>query len=273
MRRQQQGSILTLVLLGILAVGVLATLAYGSYYQIARGTLDTVNRANSSALLTQAAYTLATEARDADADGIAEPPAGLEVSSGIFEVPASSGAPKMDAWGSPLRYCPWDNSSLNGTTTSSDKRLQGIYPALPTSVQFALVSAGPDKILNTSCEQAKTGAQGDDGVRVMTVAQMNQGVGGTYFYGDPVANLAVLTALSTTGIPPGMMRVTLDTRIPYLWNGTSWLPFNTGTVLPVVTGADCSDYQPGMLGRDTLDDLYMCKSSGSPRTWKKVQSP
>lgn len=269
MRRQQQGSILTLVLLGILAVGVLATLAYGSYYQIARGTQDTVNRVNSSALLTQAAYTLATEARDTDADGMAEPPAGLiPLPDGGWEVPATSGAPRTDAWGSPLRYCPWDNSSLNGATTTSTGRLPGVYPALPTSVQFALVSAGPDKTFNTSCEQAKTGALGDDGIRVMSVAQLNQGVGGTYFYGDPVANLAALTALSTAGVPPGMMRVTQDTQLAYLWNGTSWVPLNAGAWLVVVAGAACGNYPPGTLARDAADNLYMCATLTN--TWKKM---
>ena len=268
MRRQQQGSILTLVLLGLLAVAVLATIAYGSYYQIARGTQDTVNRVNSSALLTQAAYTLATEARDIDADGMTEPPAGVSVLNDGFEVPATSGAPKTDAWGSKIKYCPWDNSSLSVATTTSAGWLPGVYPALPSTVQFALVSAGPDKTFNTSCLQAIAGAQGDDGVRVMTVAQLNQGVGGTYFYGDPVANLTALTALSTTGVPQGMMRVTQDTQIPYVWHDTSWLPLNAGAWLVVVANTTCSAYLSGTLARDTADNLYMCTSV--TKIWKKM---
>jgi hypothetical protein len=264
MRRRQQGGLLAMVLLGLLAVSVLATIAYGSYYQIARGTMDTVNRANASALLTQAAYTLASEARDTDADGHAEPLAGqTRLSDGLndgWAIPATSGATKSDAWGSAFKYCPWDN----GSTNNSAGRLAGANPALPGSMQFALVSAGPDKIFNTSCAQAVSGALGDDGVRTMTVAQMNQGV--TYLLGDPVANVSALPA---AGSPAGMMRVTSDTQITYLWNGSSWLPL--GAVAALVAGAaadlDCSAYPPGMLARNAAEDLLMCRAS---RTWKKV---
>jgi hypothetical protein len=265
MRRQQSGSLLVLLMLGLAAAGVLATLAYGSYYQVARGTQETVTRANSSALLTQAAYTLATEASDTDTDGTTEPSAGLVVLGDGWEVPASSGAPKADAWGSAIKYCPWDN----GSTHASAGRLAGANPALQSSIQFAMVSAGPDKTFSTSCNQALTGATGDDGVRLMSVAQLNQGVGGTVFYGDPVASVS---ALPVTGAPNGMMRVTKDTQIPYLWNGASWVPFNTGAWLVVVSGADCSAYPPGTLGRDVADSLYMCTANGSPRTWKNVKT-
>jgi hypothetical protein len=267
MRREQTGSLLTLVLLGLVAAGVLATIAYGSYYQIARGTQDTVLRSNASALLTQAAYTLATESQDSDIvkDGITEPPAGLIALDGGWEIPATSGAPKADAWGSPIKYCPWDN----GGTNSSAGRLTGANPALQSSVQFALISAGPDKKFDTSCALALTGVVGDDGRRVMTVAQLNQGVGGTYFYGDPVANVS---ALPLTDTPTGKMRITLDTQIPYLWNGTSWLPLNAVAGLVVISGADCSIYPAGTLGRDAADDLYLCKSA-APRIWKKVHTP
>ena len=264
-RHKQQGSLLTLVLLGLAAAGVLATLAYGSYYQIARGTQDTVTRASSAALLTQAAYTLATEATDTDGDGVSEPSAGQVVLNEGWEIPATSGAPKADAWGSAIKYCPWDN----GTTNTSAGRLTGANPALQSSIQFTLVSAGPDKAFNTSCAQSLTGVSGDDGVRTMSIAQLNQGVGGTFYYGDPVASVSALPA---TGTATGMMRVTKDTQIPYLWNGTSWVPFNAGAWLVVVSGTDCSVYPPGTLARDAADELYMCKAN-APRTWKKVQGP
>jgi hypothetical protein len=270
-RHQQHGSVLALVMLGILAAGVLATIAYGSYYQIARGTMDTMNRANSSALLTQAAYTLATEAKDTDADGTIEPPAGQVPLSDAFndgwEIPSTSGAPKVDAWGFKIKYCPWDNGSIN----TSAGRLVGASPALQSSFQFALISAGADKTISTSCAQAQSGALGDDGVRTMTVAQINQGVGGTYFYGDPVADLSKLPASA----PAGMMRVTKDTQIPYLSNGSSWLALNAGAwlvvptppVAPASAATSCSPYPPGTLARDSADVLYMCKAN---QTWKTV---
>jgi len=265
--RQQQGSVLTLVMLGILAAGVLATIAYGSYYQIARGTQDTMNRTQSSALLTQGAYALTTESAatgDIDNDGVTEPPAGAVVLNDGFEVPATSGAPKTDAWGSKISYCPWDNGSTNG----SAGRLPGVALSLQTSLQLALISAGPDKVFATFCAQVLAGGaavlpNGDDGIRIMTVAQLNQGVGGTYFFGDPVADVSKLPATAASGT----MRVTKDSQIPYLWNGTSWLPLNAGAWLEVVAGTSCSTYPRGTLARDSVDGLYICKAS---QVWTAV---
>lgn len=259
--RKQAGSIVTLVLLGLLAAGVLATIAYGSYYQIARGVQDTVLKANASALLTQAAYTLAAEAGDTDGDGIAEPLAAIN----DWQIPALSGAPKADAWGTAFRYCPWDN----GATNSSAGRINGENPAQQTSIQFALVSAGSDKAFATDCTQAKIGLPAvgsDDGVRTRTVAQITQGVGGTYFYGDPVANKEALLLL--TGSPAGMMRIAKDTNVTYSWNGSAWVPLTAVAALvgSVGVGGNCNPYPPGALVRDAADDLYMC---GSASTWIK----
>ncbi|MDP3438075.1 MAG: hypothetical protein Q8R95_00585 [Azonexus sp.] len=258
--RKQSGSILTLVLLGLLAAGVLATIAYGSYYQIARGVQDTVLKANASALLTQAAYALAAEAGDTDSDGVAEPPA-----ANAGKIPASSGAPKSDAWGTAFLYCPWDNGAVN----SSAERIDGENPAQQTSIQFALVSAGPDKVFATDCAQAKTGLPAvgsDDGVRTRTVSQITQGVGGTYFYGDPVANKEALLLL--TGSPVGMMRIAKDSNITYSWNGGAWVPLTAvaALVAGVTAGGNCNPYPAGALVRDAADDLYMC---GSGNIWIK----
>jgi len=271
-RLAQRGNVLAMVMLGLLAAGVLATIAYGSYYQIARGTTDTVNRAQASALLTQASYTLAAEAAsagDTDGDGIQEPLAGALVLNDGWQVPAASGAPKTDPWGSLIQYCPWDN----GATNASAGRLTGANPALPNTLQFALISAGPDKTFNTTCAQvlaqygvnASTLANGDDGVRTLSVAQMNQGVGGTYFYGDSVATVL---ALPVTDSPAGKLRMVRDTQIPYLWNGSTWLPLNAGAWMLVVADASCSAYPVGTLARDATDSLYICKTA--PREWKKV---
>ena len=272
-RHHQTGSALTLVMLGILAAGVLATVAYGSYYQISRGTQDTMNRTQSAALLTQAAYALATEAAttgDIDTDGVTEPPAGAVVLGDGYEVPATSGAPKTDAWASKIQYCPWDNGSDN----TSPGRLTGVAAALQTSLQIALISAGPDKAFATTCAQVLAGGtaaqpNGDDGIRTLTVAQLNQGVGGTYFYGDAVANVLALPA---TDAPAGKMRVAKDTQIPYLWNGSSWSPLNAGAwlVIPTTTtlaATSCVPYPPGTLARDLADVLYLC---GAAQTWKTV---
>jgi type II secretory pathway pseudopilin PulG len=262
--KHQHGSILTLVLLGLLAAAALATIAYGSYFQITRGNQDTAMRTQSGALLTQAAYTLATEASDTDSDGVAEPLAGLVTLADGWEIPSTSGAPKADAWGATLKYCPFDN----GSTNSSVGRLTGDSGSTQSAIQFVLVSAGPDKTFDTTCIQARTGAMGDDGVRSMSVAQLNQGVGGTYFYGDPVTNV---TALPASDSPAGKLRVAQDTQIPYLWNGGAWQPLNSGAWLVITAGASCTGFPAGTLGRDAADELYLCTTL--TQVWKRVQGP
>jgi alpha-tubulin suppressor-like RCC1 family protein len=102
---------------------------------------------------------------------------------------------------------------------------------LQSSVVFAVISGGPDKIIQTTCAQAKAGAvQGDDGMRVMTVAQLNQGVGGTQYWGDPVASLTALNALNTAALKNGQQRCTLDTNVCYRWNSATpaWVAVSGG---------------------------------------------
>jgi hypothetical protein len=271
-RLTQRGNVLSLVMLGLVAAGVLASLAYGSYYQITRGSADTLNRANAAALLTQGAYALSTEAAvagDVDSDGITEPLAGSMVLNDGWEIPASSGAPKADTWGSKVQYCVWDN----GSSYASSGRLTGANPAAASSLQFALISAGPDKSFDTTCAQvlsryltaAPVLANGDDGVRTMSLAQLNQGVGGTYYFGDPVTSIA---ALPLTDAPAGKMRLVKDAQLPYVWNGSMWLPVNAGAWLVVVPGASCAGLPAGLLARDALDDLYLCAATTA--AWKKV---
>lgn len=262
-RSRQSGGMLALVMLGLAGAGVLATIAYGSYYQIARGSLDTVTRAQSSAMLTQASYTLSTESADTDSDGISEAPAGVVSLDDGWEIPATSGAPPSDAWSSKIKYCPFDNGGVN----ASAGRLTGANPALQSSIEFALISAGPNRSFSTSCVQAASGvAMADDGVRTMNLAQINQGVGGTVYFGDPVVNVSALPA---AGSQAGSLRMAKDTQIPYVWNGTAWLPLNAGAWLVIVGGSTCTAYPAGTLARDAADDLYLCTTA--TRVWKRVQ--
>ncbi|MEY4593361.1 MAG: hypothetical protein RIR18_2256 [Pseudomonadota bacterium] len=200
-RHSQSGSVLAFVLMGLVVVGALSTLAYSTYFQIARGTQDTAMRAQSSLLLTQAAYALASEASDTDADGIAEPTVGLVAhSTGEgWNVPATSGAPKTDAWGTTIKYCPWDN----GATNASVGRFTGVSSALPASIQLIVISAGPDKTFNTTCVQAVAGiVNGDDGTRTLTVTQMNLAVGGAWVPVNAVVAVSGVVAAATCATYP-----------------------------------------------------------------------
>jgi hypothetical protein len=63
--RQRQAGGLVLMLPGLAGAGVLATIAYGSYCQIARAALDKHTHPHPTGLLGQPFYTLATEATTA----------------------------------------------------------------------------------------------------------------------------------------------------------------------------------------------------------------
>ncbi|HRO48918.1 MAG TPA: hypothetical protein PLW75_02155 [Hyphomicrobium sp.] len=98
---------------------------------------------------------------DCDSDGALEPvawqaPAGLAPSpSGGGTLPASLGAAKADPWGTPYGYCVWDHGTQSvsddvaGCGGSGANRLQGGEST--TEPIIAIISAGPDKVFQTSC--------------------------------------------------------------------------------------------------------------------------
>jgi hypothetical protein len=247
--QQQKGSVLTLVLLGLLAAGVLATIGYGSYYQITRGTQDTMLRANTMALLNQAVHILASQATDGDADCVKEPPAGVgSVDDGVM-ISSSTGAPQADAWGSPIKYCRWNNKD----------------PSTLSALQLTLISAGTNKTFDTSCADALvlTRPNGDDLWQKLTLAQQNHIINSTVSYANTVASRADLIS---TCEPIGTLRITLDTQVPYLWSGSAWLPLNAVAGLLAQENDACLSHPAGALARDAADNLLMCAQGN----WTKV---
>lgn len=200
----------------IAAVGVAGSIAWSVSQQQSTGRTVQL-RTTSADTLTQAKTILGSESSDPDGDGYKEPPAMTPLTGGPAgggAIATSSGAPRADAWGTPLGYCPYDL----GTTNASSGRITGAANPTQGSVVFVLISAGPDKTFQTSCANAAAGTrQGDDGIRATTVAQLNQGVGGTIYWGDPVANAAALNAIDKTNLPEGHYRVVLDTRQGYVY--------------------------------------------------------
>lgn len=87
-------------------------------------------------------------------------------------VPLTSGAPKTDAYGTPLALCGWDHGSVTGAAGL----LTGVTAADPLALNaaayLAVISAGPDRVFATSCAQAGGGvAAGDDRVFQQSVAE------------------------------------------------------------------------------------------------------
>lgn len=68
---------------------------------------------------------------------------------------------------------------------------------------------------------------------------------GTYAFGDPVGSLAALNAI--TSDPVGFVRIPLDVKYPYMWNGSSWVVLdiegftvNGGTNIKNIVTATCA---------------------------------
>ena len=238
-----------------LAATLIGGLGY-TYFSITKTNAMAQLRTHSGNLLTQAATILVTEAANGDSDDFLEPPAGTTASGDGYDIPAASGAPKADAWGSKLRYCPWDNGSAN----ASAGRLAGDNPGTVSSAILAVISAGLDKSFQTTCAQAKAGTmQGDDGMRVMSDSQVRQGIGGTAYFGDPVANTAALDALPAAAIKPGQARITLDTGAVYVNKTGNAGPGNWVQI----SGAGGSG---GIITAPTYSQLPACASNGQLAT-------
>lgn len=217
-------------------------------YAMAATPQQILNLADSSRTMTQrlavqqAAVILISEVVDVDADGYMEAPvmaAGSGPAGGGF-IPATSTAPKTDSYGSTLGYCSFDN----GATNSSAGRITGIVNS-PGAPVFAVVTAGIDNVFQTSCADiaAGTGAKGDDYLISYNSTQLQLGSRGTLYIGDPVTDLATLTALAPAVLHDGELRLTKDTNTMYRWDSTAvaWIPV-VATVPPWHSGVGSTYY-------------------------------
>lgn len=220
-KRSLLGIALAYLLAACAMAAVLSLVAFSYFYPLLRTNKIVTRNSASSSLLTQAAYALAAESADSDADGAYEPPAFQTGAGGPADggtIPASSHAPKTDAYGINFGYCAWDN----GTTNSSANRITGDNPATPSSVTLAVVAAGPDHLFQSTCANIKNGIiSGDDEVRILTHSQVRQAVQGTVYHGDPVANATALAAYNNSNTPDGQIRLQNDTGVLKRWDATA----------------------------------------------------
>lgn len=204
MNAGQRGFSVAWVLAGVAALASLAVLGSQVFTTIVAGNQRSTLTIASSQILTQAAYIVTTEL-GYSAAGLPVAAAWLAATpapAGGGQLPVASAAPRRDAWGTALGYC------------AAAAMAQG-------DPVFAIVSAGSDKTFATTCAQALAGiAAGDDGVRFKSVANVKQGVGGTVYFGDPVAMAGDLGNLAL--VKPGEMRVVRQ-------DGSVWVNA-TGTV-------------------------------------------
>lgn len=225
---RRAGFALPMLMAALALGGIVAGVIGSGSVLLARMSREALYSDTARMVVKQATMRLVTESADIDNDGFPEPPAmdtaGSAKPAGGGNVPATSAAPKSDAWGTALGYCAWDN----GGTSASAGRIDGDSPASQNSITLAVVSAGLDKAFQTSCAQARANAaQGDDIVMAYSNAQVVQGVGGTVYWGDPVTDYPTLAALPAPSLHVGEQRMILQTGQVMRWDGNAWTPTPT----------------------------------------------
>ncbi|MEC5217381.1 hypothetical protein RCH09_002339 [Actimicrobium sp. GrIS 1.19] len=201
---------------------------------------DLSRRAAQEAAVRQAVTAITTAIAsmpDSDGDPFPEPPpiAPGPGPLGGGLIPPGLGLPTGDGYGAQLGYCAWDNGSV---FTANANRLPGNKADLGAPV-FAVVSAGLDGVFNRSCAQIASGAPStdDDYAITMSTTQIRQGVGGTVYFGDPVATRAALDALP--GIRDGELRLVKADNTLWRWrsNAKAWVNTSQSALWEAGAGA------------------------------------
>lgn len=172
----QRGNIFTVLFGAVAVVGIITA----ATMQIISGPIRTATRVNAAnmteANMMGAIKILVVDAAsqansgDGDSDGYIEPREYTTQSGGITgggSIPIAVGAARTDPWGTLYGYCVWDagpiDNGKNDAGTGSTNRLNGANNETDTVI--AIVSAGPNKMFETSCA-AFDGAGTDGVVRV-----------------------------------------------------------------------------------------------------------
>lgn len=156
--------------------------------------------------------------------------------SGGGLVPPGIGAPTKDGYGRDLGYCAWDN-----VTGASTGRISGTAGDVNAKI-FAVVSAGLDGVFNRTCAQifSSTATTDDDFVVFYTTPLLKQGVGGTVYYGDPVADKPTLLGLTPALQKDGEIRLVKADNSLWRWNTVSQSWVNT-SIVPYWSGGSTSN--------------------------------
>lgn len=167
MIQDNRGNIFALLFAAVALIGVVSVLGI----QTITGPISTATRATQknmieTHLMTNARLVIMNAGAqagggDVDGDGIIEPieyvpngTAGCTITlSGGGCLPSSLGAALTDPFGSPYGYCVWDHGAVNNGHVDGNPvapfRLRGTNDQ--TQPVIALLSAGPDRIFQTTC--------------------------------------------------------------------------------------------------------------------------
>ena len=171
-------------------------------------------------------------------------------------LPQNVGAAKLDSWGTLIGYCGWNHGP--DTTTGCPKLLKGVNNNKNTVL--AVISAGPDRIFQTSCvdydgvdadgngvaDNPLIQKGGDDVVFDWTYAQVAEGVGDGLWSlksGDPAA---ITTAKNVEFASGTTATFGSDAVLDLTGGGLFNLPNES-----VLTNGDCNAANKGVLRRFT----------------------
>lgn len=221
---------ITRPLLAIL-IAQLGLAPLSAYAQV--NDFDVQRATTQRASVKMAAYQLATQAGNLDADIYQETPAMLTGSGGPIDggiIPDGYGIPRTDGYGAFLGYCAWDN----GASTS----LPGHIPGGTGNNKpvFAVISYGLNNTFDTTCADiAGTGnAKGDDYVYWFSVGDTsytsNSNILSSKYWRDAVATQAALAALDTTTLVAGEVRIVQADNSFWTWTGSAWTAVKLGGV-------------------------------------------
>lgn len=205
--RTQKGNVFFALFGAVAVVGVLGAAIMATM----RGPLSTMvevkNRTQAETEMSIAAKLALLEATqdpfdgDCDGDGFIEPLPYNDTApqpTGGGQIPAQIGSNKEDPWGTPYGYCVWDAGTVTVSDNIADcggntaKRLAGESDGSSNYTVIAIVSAGPDKIFQTTCS---TGAGAS--TAEVTKAAGSDDLINSFDYGEATAASGGLWTLKT----------------------------------------------------------------------------
>lgn len=163
--KNNKGSAFTVLLGGVVLIGVLSFTAYRVISGPVASMVKTSNKRMTDLQFITTARMIIMDSvdndSDCDSDGYVEPMEFTDNSEkptgGGIVGTTTLGTPVVDVWGTSIGYCVWDvdTSDAAGCGGSSQDRLQGdddLTTGTPDAqTVFAFVSAGPNKKFETTC--------------------------------------------------------------------------------------------------------------------------
>lgn len=221
--REAGGIVFTLfasvALIGVLGAGAMTVLK-GPASTMSKVTKRAIveNSLMVSAKLSIAAARAQGDGGDCDADGMLEPLEGSITGIGTAPtggrfVPATVSITREDPWGTTYGYCVWDHGSARLTgACPSNNRLAG--QADSNGPLIAIISAGPDKVFQTTCAASPTyvtkAAGSDDIVLPYSFSDAQAGMGGLWNTKSGDAATAEITKTLEVKDAGGAVNFSLD---------------------------------------------------------------